>query len=102
MSKTMIWKLVLILGTVALSVLSFYPPKEKINLGLDLQGGSHLVLKVETSAAVQGEIDLAINRIGQQLKEQGITYEALNVAGSEGLDLKGTDPSRDADVRSML
>jgi preprotein translocase subunit SecD len=102
MSKTMTWKIALILGAVALSVLSFYPPKEKINLGLDLQGGSHLVLKVETSAAVQGEIDLAINRIGQQLKEQGIRYESLTPAGTEGFDLKGTDPSRDAEVRNLL
>ena len=51
MSNTIMWKLGLIVGVVALSVWLFYPPKETINLGLDLQGGSHLVLQVETSAA---------------------------------------------------
>ena len=77
MSKSITWKLVLIGGVLALSVWLFYPPKEKINLGLDLQGGSHLVLQVETSAAVKSEIDLAINRIGQMMKEKSIPYSAI-------------------------
>ena len=99
--SNMTWKLLLILGVVALSVVSFYPPKEKINLGLDLQGGSHLLLQVDTSAAIKSEVDLAINRIGQLLKEKNVTYAA--VAPSDGgIDLKGTDASRDADVREIL
>jgi preprotein translocase subunit SecD len=101
MSKTMTWKVALIVGAIALSVLSFYPPKEKINLGLDLQGGSHLVLQVETSAAVKSEIDLAINRIGQLLKEKGVSYTSI-AAEAGGIDLDGTDPSRDTDVREIL
>ena len=103
MSNTMIWKLGLIIGAVALAVFLFYPPKETINLGLDLQGGSHLVLQVETSAAVKSEIDLAINRIGQMMKEKGIVYSAI--ASSEdgsGMDLRGVDSARGADVREIL
>jgi preprotein translocase subunit SecD len=103
MSKTITWKLGLIAGAVALSVWLFYPPKENINLGLDLQGGSHLVLQVETSAAVKSEIDLAINRIGQRLKEKGIPYTAVaSSAGGSGMDLQGTDPARATDVREIL
>ena len=70
MSNSIMWKVGLIVGVIALSVWLFYPPKDTISLGLDLQGGSHLVLQVETSAAVKSEIDLAINRIGQMLKEK--------------------------------
>lgn len=101
MSKAMGWKAAVIVGAIVLSVWSFYPPKDKISLGLDLQGGSHLLLQVETSAAVKSEIDLAINRVGQLLKEKGVNYTSISGV-DDGIDLKGTDASRDADVREVL
>ena len=39
-------------------------PHKKINLGLDLQGGMHLVLEVDTNKAVED----AIERIAQELR----------------------------------
>ncbi len=103
MSNTIMWKLGLIVGVVALSAWLIYPPKETISLGLDLQGGSHLVLQVETSAAVKSEVDLAINRIGQMLKEKSIPYSAISSATAGfGLEIQGTDPARSTDVREIL
>ncbi len=103
MSRTITWKLASIVGAVGASVWLFYPPRETINLGLDLQGGSHLVLQVETSAAVKSEMDLATNRIGQMLKEKAISYTAItSAAGGDGLNVQGTDPARAADVREIL
>jgi len=43
-------------------------PKEKIKLGLDLQGGMHLVLKVKTDKAIESRI----NSIASDLKDQFI------------------------------
>ena len=43
-----------------------FPLQKKINLGLDLQGGMHLVLEVETDKAVDGTIE----RTAQELKER--------------------------------
>ena len=43
-----------------------FPLQKKINLGLDLQGGMHLVLEVETDKAVEGTIE----RTAQELKER--------------------------------
>jgi preprotein translocase subunit SecD len=103
MSKVLTWKVGVIVGAVALAVWLFYPPDKTINLGLDLQGGSHLLLQVETAAAVKSEIDLAINRIGQMLKEKGITYQAVTASSDgRGMDLAGVDPARSADVREVL
>ncbi len=39
-------------------------PKKKINLGLDLQGGMHLILEVDTEKAVESQIE----RISQDLR----------------------------------
>ncbi len=103
MPKAITWRLLLIGGAIAASVWLFYPPKDKINLGLDLQGGSHLVLQVETSAAVKSEIDLAINRIGQMMKEKGLPYSAItSAANGSGFDIQGTDSGRAADLREIL
>ena len=38
-----------ILGLAALSLFAFYPPKDRLNLGLDLQGGAHLLLEMDTA-----------------------------------------------------
>ena len=41
MKKRLRWKVILILMVIILVVILSYPPGEKINLGLDLQGGMH-------------------------------------------------------------
>ncbi|NIQ91129.1 MAG: protein translocase subunit SecD, partial [Deltaproteobacteria bacterium] len=43
----------------------FFPDK-KINLGLDLQGGMHLVLEVETDKAVENTVE----RLAQEMKSE--------------------------------
>ena len=53
MAKNLRWKVLIIVGVVALSVWSFYPPDQKVRLGLDLKGGVHLVLRVQTDDALQ-------------------------------------------------
>src|SRR5262245_60431309 len=44
---------------VLVSLWYLYPPKERINLGLDLQGGIHLVLGVDTSKAIANQVERA-------------------------------------------
>jgi preprotein translocase subunit SecD len=103
MPKNLVWKLVVIVGVLAIFTWLLYPPQEKINLGLDLQGGSHLLLKVDTSEALKSETDLAINRIGQSLKEKGLRYAAVSSPPpGDAVIVQGTDPARDSDVREVL
>jgi len=40
---------------LAISLWYLYPPKQRINLGLDLQGGIHLVLGVEADKHVSND-----------------------------------------------
>lgn len=49
MDKKLFWKSGFILALIAASVWYAFPLDKRINLGLDLQGGMHLVLKVDTS-----------------------------------------------------
>ena len=53
-------------------------PHKKINLGLDLQGGMHLALEVETDKAVEGTIERIIQEIRGFLRNDHIRYTTLN------------------------
>ena len=49
MTKNLQGRIALALGVLVFALVGMLPLKEKINLGLDLQGGMHLLLKVDTS-----------------------------------------------------
>ncbi|MFH1753059.1 MAG: protein translocase subunit SecD [Candidatus Omnitrophota bacterium] len=85
MTKKMRWKLILVIAAVGLALWKAYPPLDihnengevtregKINLGLDLQGGMHLVLEVEIDKlppeerkdATERALEIIRNRIDQ-------------------------------------
>src|SRR5207244_2323750 len=67
-----IWVRIAIVSVVVLGSLWYlYPPKKTINLGLDLQGGIHLVLGVETDKAVASQTDRAAAELKAALERTG-------------------------------
>ena len=102
MRNPLVWKLGLIAAVLVLAAVSVYPPEEKINLGLDLRGGAHIVMRVETASALEHETNLAQSRLGQLLKDQGIRYASIVPVDVGTLAVRGTDPGRRADVRGAL
>jgi len=67
-----IWRIVLIVVVVALCLWSLYPPGEKIHFGLDLSGGIHLVLQVQTDDAIKAELDDSSQRLVSRAREEGV------------------------------
>ncbi len=73
MDKYFGWKVFLAFLVIGLSIFFAYPPQEKIHLGLDLKGGMHIVLRVETDkipekhreGAVERAVEIIQNRIDQ-------------------------------------
>src|SRR3984893_5972349 len=49
----------LVIVVIAVSLWYLYPPRSSINLGLDLQGGIHLVLGVEVDKALEAQVERA-------------------------------------------
>jgi preprotein translocase subunit SecD len=80
-NKNLRWKFIVILGVVALSVWSFYPPSQKVNLGLDLRGGVHMVMRVQTDAALRIEGETTVERLREALNRAGVQYTKLEVTG---------------------
>jgi preprotein translocase subunit SecD len=96
------WKPGIILAVIALSVFYIIPPSERINLGLDLRGGTHIVLQVDTDSAVEYELNLTQTRIGQALTDRGITYDSIVPVEPTVMEIRRADPGRAADVREIL
>ncbi|RLA79807.1 MAG: protein translocase subunit SecD, partial [Deltaproteobacteria bacterium] len=57
-------------------------PKEEIRLGLDLQGGMHLVLGVQAQKAVESELEKIRKDLKQELKKEKIFFTSLEREGS--------------------
>ena len=102
MAKNLRWKVVLILGVIALSVWSFYPPDRKIKLGLDLKGGVHLVMRVQTDDALKLETQTTVDRLGEQLKTANIAVGAITPTGPTAFTVSGVSPEQDAAFRNAL
>jgi preprotein translocase subunit SecD len=43
-------------------------------LGLDLQGGMHLILEVQNIKAVEAEVERTIQEIKKQLRKEGVKH----------------------------
>ena len=52
--------------------------KKNIRLGLDLKGGSQLVLQVQLQDAFKAEADTVIDHLKDELKREGIEYADMN------------------------
>ena len=95
-------KFILIAVVIGLAFAFSYPPKERINLGLDLRGGAHYLMQVETDVAIKFEMDRVQNSLGQRFKADGIGYQAILPTGEATLEIRGTSPDQRAEVRTTL
>ena len=89
MNKNLRWKVILILAVIALAVWSFYPPGQKVNLGLDLKGGVHLVMRVRTDAALRIETESTSERLRETLSRAGVAYAKLDVTAPTAFVAEG-------------
>ncbi len=84
MEKNLLWRIIVIVAVVGTALWSLWPPEEKIHWGLDLEGGVHLVLQVQTDDAIKAELDDAAQRLVSQAGDEGITLGAT-VTDMDGL-----------------
>ena len=95
-------RIAFIIGLVALCAVLIYPLNEKINLGLDLRGGMHMVMRVKTDDAVKAEIDLSRDRIRAALAESGISSGSSATQEVGDLLLSDLDAARIDEARSIV
>lgn len=66
-------------------------PHQQINLGLDLRGGSYLLLAVDTNSIVRDRLQGLINDVRNELRKERIPYTGLGLQG-EGVTVRITNP----------
>jgi preprotein translocase subunit SecD len=110
------WKVLLIGAICALGVLLSIPnlfsandladlpsyvPHQQVALGLDLRGGSYLLLEVDVSAAQKQRLDSLVEDVRNALRNARIGYTGLGIAG-DAIDVTIRDPGQIEDARQAL
>jgi preprotein translocase subunit SecD len=110
MTKNLRWKVLTILAVAAIATWSFYPPFDtpgrpgKVKLGLDLKGGVHLVLRVQTDDALRLETEMATERLREALGQANIHGVTLTTATTQSpmrVVATGVPPAQDGQVRTL-
>ena len=89
MKRNLHYRLIFVLLVFVVSIVLSYPPSDKINLGLDLRGGIHLVLQVKTEDAFEAETSQRREMIEADLKEEKIVFTRTQVTEDFGIDVIG-------------
>ncbi|MGA9061581.1 MAG: protein translocase subunit SecD [Terracidiphilus sp.] len=87
-------------GKALLSAIS-----SRIHMGLDLQGGAHLILQVQVSEAVNAETDNTVQEIQQDLKKANLSFSQAYKPDPNKPDvirIEGTTPAQNDAVSSLL
>jgi preprotein translocase subunit SecD len=79
---------------------------QRIHLGLDLKGGTHLILQVMVNDAVNADTDRAVERLKEELRSRNISYTDITkpdpVNHPEQIMLKGVPPESGGDLRKLV
>jgi protein-export membrane protein SecD len=84
--------------------------KDNIRLGLDLKGGSHLVLEVQVQDAVKSDANTTMDRLKEDLKKQNVTWVSMDVnepqtvqdADKVALTIKGIPATQSSTFRDLV
>ncbi|MEK6657087.1 MAG: protein translocase subunit SecD [Nitrospirota bacterium] len=91
MIKGFKWKLIIILLVLGVSIWYAHPLEKTINLGLDLQGGMHLVLGVDSEKAVESTVSRNLGDIKELLVQKNIQAEAVKDGNKIVIKTKGKE-----------
>src|ERR1700758_3418668 len=119
MNQGLGWKLAVIVATLAVFVYGIFAiptnwsargllqaVERRIHLGLDLDGGTHLVLQVQVNDAVNVDSDNALERLRADLTARKITYAQITkpdpVNHPSEILITGVPPEASSDLRSLV
>ena len=87
MERRLAYKIVFILAILVTCVYFAFPLNKRINLGLDLQGGMHLLLKVDTAGLPEKDredaSDRALEIIRNRIDQFGVRETSIQRQGSD-------------------
>jgi preprotein translocase subunit SecD len=109
-------RLAVVLGSVVVALVALVPnfttdlpqwwtfalPSRPIALGLDLRGGIHLVLEVQTEKAVENRIDVLIEQIRRDAREKQIATRDWKREGNDALVFTVVGEGKSAEMQKLI
>jgi preprotein translocase subunit SecD len=116
MSSNLKWKAVFIAAVILVCFVGLFgipnPPKSvsdlksnfanRIKLGLDLQGGTHLILQVQVQEAVSQETDQVLDNITKALRDKTIRYDELRKLNDTQILVHNIAPEQAGAARNII
>lgn len=114
--RSIFWRLVLLGGFAVLAVVLFLPSTPiskrlpafwannipKIILGLDLQGGMHLVLSVDQDKALETHTQRLAASVEDELKKKNIPFGSVSREGVDGLIVAFPDEKARQEIAAVI
>ncbi len=101
MQKNLRWKILVAVAVPALAIVAIVPPSKKIHLGLDLQGGIHMILRVKTDDALRVQTDTSAAQYHEALRAANIPANAPKVIDLVAFSIDGVPPASDQQARTL-
>src|SRR5580704_7986668 len=80
--------------------------QKRIHLGLDLKGGTHLILQVQVNDAVNADTDRAVEQLKDSLKSANVAFGEITKPNPqqnpEVVEIKGVPPEASGDLRRVV
>lgn len=114
--KSILWRIVLLAGFAVLAVALFLPSTPfsknlpafwansipKIVLGLDLQGGMHLVLSVDQDKAIETHTQRLVTSVEDEFKKKNIAFSSVSRDGIDGMTVAYPDEKTRQEVTKTV
>jgi preprotein translocase subunit SecD len=116
MSSQLKWKFVFILAVLLVCIygvigLPTFPTSltqvkdnlaARIQLGLDLKGGSHLVLQVQVEEAIGQRCDQTVDQVTKQLHDKNIGFGEISRVDDTHILVRDVDPATSGSFRDLI
>jgi len=119
MNKNLLTKTILIIGVLIVFMFGIFgipssfngaglsqALQQRIHLGLDLKGGTHLILQVQVNDAINADTDRDIERLKDALKAANISFGEVTKPDPanhpEMIAIKGVPPEATGDLRRVI
>jgi preprotein translocase subunit SecD len=99
--------LIVAITVAAIYFFSGFPPsiqgmRERIRLGLDLKGGTQLILRVNVNDALRATTDQTIESLREEMEKGAITVRQFARTADDTFEVRGVDPAKDNDFRNLI
>src|SRR6201981_1337025 len=117
MNSNLKWKALFIAGVILACIIGLvgrpdFPPKswagiksnfgDSIKLGLDLQGGTHLILQVQVQEAIAQETDQTVDRLTNQLRAKNIRYDEVRRVDDTHIVVRNVPSEQLSEFRDLI